>query len=64
MSAPKRIDAPDTVDLAVHALLKLQAEGWGVTSMATEIDYGKPHKHGASLPVRAEVTVVLVPALR
>ena len=65
--APKRMDAADTVDTATHALHRLQSEGWGVSSVVSEFDYGTPEgdgsaKHGRTkLPVGVTVTIRLIP---
>ena len=57
---PRRTDAADTIDPAVHFLHRLQAEGWGVASIRCEFDHAPIGKH--RLPVEATVTVKLVPA--
>ncbi len=55
----KRTDPPDTVDLAIHWLLKLQAEGWSLESLTHTIEYGEVGKH--RLPYSAILTVTLTP---
>lgn len=62
MSKP-RIDAPDTIELAHHWLLKMASEGWGIRRLDTEIDYAKPTKNGHRLPVGATVTISLIPGV-
>jgi hypothetical protein len=55
----KRIDPPDTVDQAVHWLIALQAEGWGMVDISQHMDYATVGKQ--SLPVTAQVTITLRP---
>ena len=62
MNDKKRMDAPDTVDLALHWLAKLQSEGWGVERVETDIDYGRASKHGIKLPISAMLTIRLSPS--
>lgn len=57
----KRADAPDTVDLPIHYLAKLQAEGWVVAAVEHTIDYGEVARHGRRLPIGATLVVHLVP---
>ena len=61
MSDKRRIDAPDTIDFAIHYLLKLQSEGWGLAELEHEIDYGKPGKKTVHVPVGAVLKIRLIP---
>lgn len=55
------MDSPDTVESAVHFLMKLAAEGWGVKGVKWSIEHGKPSKNGRRLPVGATLEVRLIP---
>lgn len=55
----KRLDPPDTVDLAVHWLLKLQAEGWSLEELHHSIAYQEVGKN--RLPYSATLTIKLIP---
>lgn len=55
----KRLDGEDTVDVALHLLQRWQAEGMGVESVDSDVEYGRVGKH--RLPVRVNVRVSLVP---
>jgi hypothetical protein len=57
----RRLDAPDTVDVATHMLHRLQAEGWAVEELEWNVEYQTLEDKGARIPVGAEVTVRLVP---
>jgi hypothetical protein len=57
-----RIDAPDTIDSAIHCLAKLQSEGWRLDYMNQEVEYGKSHKKAVAMPVATTVTVRLRPS--
>lgn len=57
----RRMDAPDTVDLALHWLTNLQSEGWHLVSIKHAIDYGTVTKHGPKMPYAATLTVHLAP---
>ncbi len=56
---PKRLDGQDTVDVAVHLLHRLQAEGMAVQDCQWSVEYGTVGK--TRLPVSARVVVDLVP---
>ena len=56
-----RLDAADTVDVATNLLHKLQAEGWTLEESGLEIEYGLLKPGAPKLPIRAVVTVKLVP---
>lgn len=58
----KRIDPEDTVDNATHFLHRLQADGWGIESMETEISYGQTSPKAKKIPTRATVTIRLIPS--
>lgn len=58
---PKRIDAADTVELALHWLTKLQAEGWALAELEHHIDHVPTGKGGRKLPVQATLTIRLTP---
>ena len=51
----KRIEKEETIDLAIHWLSKLQAEGYGLVEIHQQIDYEKAGKH--EIPVWATLTV-------
>jgi hypothetical protein len=51
----KRTDKEDTIELAIHWLMKLQSEGYALTELHQSIDYEKVGKH--ELPVWATLTV-------
>jgi hypothetical protein len=55
------MDAPDTIDAAIHYLSKLQSEGWGLARIEHSVDYASATKKGKQLPVGATVTIELVP---
>ena len=57
----KRMDGPDTVDLAIHWLTKLQSEGWALADLEHHIDHVPVGKGGRKLPVKATLTIRLVP---
>lgn len=57
----RRIDAPDTIDEAIHALSKLQVEGWGLSKMTRSIEYRKLGHKKRKLPVRSTLVIELVP---
>ncbi len=57
----KRLDAPDTVDAAIHLLAKLQAEGWVLGNIEHAVEYGTTHKSDRKLPVAATVHIRLLP---
>jgi len=57
----RRMDAPDTIDAAIHYLSKLQSEGWGLARIEHSVDYASATKKGKQLPVGATVTIELVP---
>lgn len=61
MSGRGRMEHPDTVESAVHFLMKLAAEGWGVKAVKWNIEHGKPNKAGRCLPVGATLEVRLIP---
>jgi len=61
MSDKHRIDAPDTVDLALRFLQLLQAEGWCLASIEHHVDYAQAAKHGRKMPVEATLSMTLVP---
>lgn len=63
MSGKSRIDTPDTVEMALHQLVKLQSEGWGTRRVEFEIDYGKPGKNAHRLPIGATLTIRLIPGV-
>ena len=61
--AKTRIDGADTVDNATHALHRLQSDGWIVKRLNTRFVHASPNgkKSGTALPVKAIVTVELIP---
>ena len=62
MSGKGRLDCPDTVESAVHFLMKLAADGWGIKSVEYEIEHGKVAKSANRLPVEATLKIRLIPA--
>ena len=58
----RRMDAPDTIDSAIHYLSKLQSEGWAIVRIEHMIDYESTGKKSRKLPVSATLTVELIPA--
>lgn len=60
----KRIDAQDTVEVALHLLVKMAAEGWGVADVDCHIEYASPKPGGPRLPVESVVVVRLLPSRR
>lgn len=61
-SLGKRIDSSDTIDEATHYLHRLQSAGWGLQSIEHEIEYGSASPKSPKLPIRATVTIRLIPA--
>ena len=58
---PKRFDPEDTVDEATHLLHRLQADGLAVLTTKIAWDWSEPIKGSQRLPVRATVTIELIP---
>lgn len=55
------MDCPDTVESAVHFLMKLAADGWGIKSVEYEIEHGKATKNATRMPVGATLKIRLIP---
>ena len=59
---PKRVDPEDTIDNVVFGIIKLQKEGWALSSMTIEVEYESPEKgKKRRLPVETLLTVRLRP---
>lgn len=58
---PKRLDAQDTVETAIHFLSKLQSEGWSLDHLEQFIEYATLSKKGVRTPVEAVVKITLRP---
>jgi hypothetical protein len=62
MSPFRRIDAPDTVDVAISSLLKWQSEGWGLEYIDQKVKYQKITKKSSKLPTAVTLTIRLTPS--
>jgi hypothetical protein len=58
----RRIDAPDTVDVAISSLLKWQSEGWGLECIDQKVKYHKITKKSPKLPTAVTLTIRLTPS--
>lgn len=63
LSEKHRLDAPDTIETAIHFLNKCATDGMGVESIEYRVDYGRTHKKAAQLPIGAMLVITLIPAL-
>lgn len=56
-----RIDPPDTIDQAIRHLAGLQADGWQLDAITTDIDYQAPSDKHRAIPVETTITIRLHP---
>ena len=57
----KRLDAADTIDAVLHYLQTLQSDGWALSSLGQEVDYGQVAKKSALIPIETTLTIKLRP---
>jgi hypothetical protein len=57
-----RIDAPDTLDSAIHLLAKLQSEGWCLKRLDQVVDFERLDKKAPRIPVGTTITIKLIPS--
>lgn len=59
---PKRLDASDTIEGAIHFLHGLAEEGWGVEALEHRVEYVKTGRPAKRLPIGARVVIRLIPS--
>lgn len=57
----KKVDPGDTIDQATHYLHRLQAEGWTLSNLEHELEYGQSRPNGPKLLISSTVTIKLIP---
>ncbi len=58
---PKRLDAQDTVDTAIHLLQYLASDGWCMESLDTTVGYAEIGKKSAKIPTHTTLIIRLRP---
>lgn len=57
----RRMESPETIDVALHWLMKLQSEGWALAGIEYTIAYLPATKHSHRTPSGATLIARLVP---